>query len=304
MRASSVGRPTSPDRTRPCPSPEVPAWRPVPSARSPSCRTCPTGSCPLHKLAYNLWWCWNADAVALFRRIDPDLLRAARPQPDPAARRPPTRRGSRSSPTTTASSPTWTASGRRFRRYLDRPDLVRRPVPRTEAGPADRLLLGRVRHPRERPGLLRRPRRAGRRPPEVGQRPRPAARRRRPDVPRGLLPPVPERRRLAAGALPGERLLQPAADPRDRRRTARRSPCRVQLPRPRGARPRLADPGRPRAALPARLPTSRRTRRTTANITAQLYGGDHDMRIQQEIVLGIGGMRALRRSARSRPSAT
>ncbi|HVK16409.1 MAG TPA: alpha-glucan family phosphorylase, partial [Fimbriiglobus sp.] len=29
---------------------------------------------PLQKLAYNLWWCWNADAVALFRRIDPDLF--------------------------------------------------------------------------------------------------------------------------------------------------------------------------------------------------------------------------------------
>src|SRR4051794_11075182 len=29
-------------------------------------------------------------------------------------------------------------------------------------------------------------------------------------------------------------------------------------------------------------------------ITARLYGGDHDMRIRQEIVLGIGGIRALR----------
>ena len=29
------------------------------------------------------------------------------------------------------------------------------------------------------------------------------------------------------------------------------------------------------------------------DITAQLYGGDHDMRIQQEIILGIGGIRAL-----------
>src|SRR6476620_10341710 len=28
----------------------------------------------LQKLAYNLWWCWNPDAVALFRRIDPDLF--------------------------------------------------------------------------------------------------------------------------------------------------------------------------------------------------------------------------------------
>jgi glycogen phosphorylase len=26
----------------------------------------------LHRLAYNLWWCWHADAGALFRRIDPD----------------------------------------------------------------------------------------------------------------------------------------------------------------------------------------------------------------------------------------
>ena len=31
---------------------------------------------PLQKIAYNLWWCWNADAVALFRRIDPDLFEA------------------------------------------------------------------------------------------------------------------------------------------------------------------------------------------------------------------------------------
>jgi starch phosphorylase len=29
---------------------------------------------PLHTLAYNLWWCWNPDAIALFRRIDPDLF--------------------------------------------------------------------------------------------------------------------------------------------------------------------------------------------------------------------------------------
>ena len=28
----------------------------------------------LTKLAYNLWWCWHADAVALFRRIDPALF--------------------------------------------------------------------------------------------------------------------------------------------------------------------------------------------------------------------------------------
>jgi starch phosphorylase len=28
----------------------------------------------LHQLAYNMWWCWNPDAVSLFRRIDADLF--------------------------------------------------------------------------------------------------------------------------------------------------------------------------------------------------------------------------------------
>ncbi|VTS08724.1 alpha-glucan family phosphorylase [Tuwongella immobilis] len=31
---------------------------------------------PLQKLAYNLWWSWHSEAVALFRRIDPDLFEA------------------------------------------------------------------------------------------------------------------------------------------------------------------------------------------------------------------------------------
>ncbi len=29
---------------------------------------------PLHKIAYNMWWCWNHEALALFRRIDDDLF--------------------------------------------------------------------------------------------------------------------------------------------------------------------------------------------------------------------------------------
>ncbi|HMP17674.1 MAG TPA: DUF3417 domain-containing protein, partial [Gemmatales bacterium] len=27
----------------------------------------------LGRIAYNLWWCWNPEAVALFARIDPEL---------------------------------------------------------------------------------------------------------------------------------------------------------------------------------------------------------------------------------------
>ena len=65
------------------------------------------------------------------------------------------------------------------------------------------------------------------------------------------------------------------------------------VPRPRGLVPRLAHPGRPRAALSARHqhPAEHAEDRT---ITARLYGGDNDMRIRQEMVLGIGGVRALR----------
>jgi starch phosphorylase len=29
---------------------------------------------PLHKLAYNMWWCWSHEAISLFRRIDDDLF--------------------------------------------------------------------------------------------------------------------------------------------------------------------------------------------------------------------------------------
>ena len=46
--------------------------------------------------------------------------------------------------------------------------------------------------------------------------------------------------------------------------------------------------------LPENAPSDR-------DITARLYGGDHDMRIRQEIVLGIGGVRALEAHRNIRP---
>jgi starch phosphorylase len=36
---------------------------------------------PLQELAYNLWWCWNHEAISLFRRIDPDLWEAIEHSP-------------------------------------------------------------------------------------------------------------------------------------------------------------------------------------------------------------------------------
>src|SRR6516165_1694486 len=35
----------------------------------------------LHKIAYNLWWCWNHEAVSLFRRIDDDRFDALENSP-------------------------------------------------------------------------------------------------------------------------------------------------------------------------------------------------------------------------------
>jgi len=35
----------------------------------------------LETLSYNLWWCWNPDAIELFRRINPQLWREARHNP-------------------------------------------------------------------------------------------------------------------------------------------------------------------------------------------------------------------------------
>lgn len=35
----------------------------------------------LQKLAYNMWWCWNHEAVSLFRRIDADLFEAVENSP-------------------------------------------------------------------------------------------------------------------------------------------------------------------------------------------------------------------------------
>src|SRR5262245_55788991 len=35
----------------------------------------------LHKLAYNLAWCWNHDAISLFRRIDDDRFQAVENSP-------------------------------------------------------------------------------------------------------------------------------------------------------------------------------------------------------------------------------
>ena len=55
----------------------------------------------------------------------------------------------------------------------------------------------------------------------------------------------------------------------------------------------LAAARRPHQPLPARYRYRRRTTPEDRLITAELYGGDLEMRMRQEIVLGIGGVKAL-----------
>lgn len=43
--------------------------------------TLPESLEPLRTLAYNVWWCWNPPAVDLFRRLDPDLWDAVHHNP-------------------------------------------------------------------------------------------------------------------------------------------------------------------------------------------------------------------------------
>ena len=77
--------------------------------------------------------------------------------------------------------------------------------------------------------------------------------------------------------------------PRRRRQGAAR---RARPRRPAGAGQAVAGAGRPHAALllDTNLPENPRE---LQDVTDELYGGDTEMRIRQEIVLGIGGMRAL-----------
>ena len=97
--------------------------------------------------------------------------------------------------------------------------------------------------------------------------------------------------RLAAGGLRGERLPQHAA------RTvpsATGAPVYVDVEYPgrRCAAQRLAGARGPHPALSAGHQHPREPPQDR-DITDQLYGGDLEMRIQQEILLGIGGLRAL-----------
>ena len=107
------------------------------------------------------------------------------------------------------------------------------------------------------------------------------------------LPLIPETRENGEG--------RPGAGVREDRKTNGPSSSRP-WPRVPGARFWRIQVGRvPLYLLDTNIPQNNPDDR---RITSRLYGGDHDMRIRQEIVLGIGGVRSCACSARCRRSAT
>ena len=149
----------------------------------------------------------------------------------------------------------------------------------------DRLLLARVRDLRARAPVLGRSRHPRRRSRQGVARPRHPARRRRAVLPRRLLPPGRRRR-------PSGRALRAATSPIQFGAVEAASPVDVPIAdRDVTVRIWLMSVGQVQLVLldtdhPDNSPEDRR-------ITDRLYSGDRRHRIEQELVLGVGGVRAL-----------
>ena len=143
--------------------------------------------------------------------------------------------------------------------------------------------------------VLRRPRHPRRRPPQGRQRPRRPAHRRRPALPRTATSGSRYARGLAAGALPGPRPQRAAAS--TLLRDADGSPLTVErraARRPHAARRGLEGAGRPGAAAAARLRHRGQRRRPSARSPTGSTAAAREHRLLQEMLLGIGGVRAVR----------
>ena len=191
------------------------------------------------------------------------------------------------------------AAGRRRRPGGVPHDPALVPVARGRGAGEHRLLLGGVRHHRGAAAVLRRPGHPGRRPPQGRLRPRRPADRRRAALPR------PATSRRACPPTAGS-----SSTTRPSTRTACRSSCCarptappsvITVPLPEGrtlhAHVWRAQVGRVSLLLldsdiEENAPAER-------GVTDRLYGGDEDHRLRQEMLLGIGGVRAAARLLRA-----
>ena len=157
-----------------------------------------------------------------------------------------------------------------------------------------RLFLRGVRTPRERPALFGRPRILAGDHCKTGERPVPAVRRGGPAVSPGLFHPAHRPQRAAVPEYP-------PIDPRSRRSRSRRNAegqeIRVSARSgPRGGRRASGRPPSAACRCCCSTPTWPRTTPRTAR-SRKICTAATSLRIQQEIVLGVGGVRALRAPA-------
>ena len=270
-----------------------------PSDDSPSVPSCPSRCACSGDLATNLRWSWHPETQDVFAAIDPDALARERPRPgqDPRCRVDGAARGagrrqaascscsSWPTPTSSSTSPA-TAGSRR------RPGADGSPKAIAYFSPGVRHHLGAA-------AVLRRPRHPRRRPPQDGQRPRRPADRRRPALPARLLPPAVLARGLAAGDLPGARPRRAADHAAARGTTAPRAQVRIvgaRRDRRWSARVFVAQVGRvPLLLLDTDIEDNPPPLR---EVTDRLYGGTTEHRLLQELLLGVGGVRAVRAFSR------
>ena len=232
----------------------------------------------------------TSEIAAVLARGRPRGARAAAGNPVGDARCRRARRGSRRSPPTTASATAWRAPTRASNAHLSGAELVRDAAGRARR---DRLLLARVRAQRGAAAVLGRPRHPRRRPPQGRQRPRRADRRHRALLPQRLLPPAADGARRAArrSSSSSTPTLLPLSPVRARRRRARADRDRRSRTRTLHAALWRVDVGRvPLLLLDTDVPENAPAERA---VTDRLYGGDSEHRLRQEILLGIGGVKAL-----------
>ena len=245
----------------------------------------------------NLWWSWQPQAERLYRDLDPVLfesleenpvlllsavaperLRQAAADHDYLARYDEVMAHFDALLTANPAT-TWVGQ--------HQPELIERPVAYFSAEFGVHPIAAH---------LLRRSRRARRRPRQSGQRSRAAARRR--------LAPLPARLSPAAPDPDGWQLdVTPVLEPR---RRADRRRCSVRTAQPLHVSRSSSTTRTRRCALQiwrvqvGRVPLFLLDTDVegnpdwTAHVSSRLYGGDQEHRLRQEMILGIGGVRALR----------
>jgi starch phosphorylase len=247
----------------------------------------PAAIARLDDLANNLWFSWDRPTRALFARLDAQLWDALGHNPRALLKNIDQKRLEEA-----ARDPVYLQAFDRtlanFDAYRSRlPDPQRRPRQGRPGG----VLLRRVRLPREPADLLGRPRDPRRGPLQDGERHGAALRGHGAALSPGLLPPGARQRGRAARQLLRQRFRRPAdqgvngPDGKPLEVTVEFGEhdvlCKVWQ----------AQVGRITLYL---LDTDHEKNRPEHRATAhRLYGGDRNTRIQQEIVLGMGGVRAL-----------